>query len=50
MTEDKANTIYRCIERECQRDNLTEWCEDYGFTVDEFYEFLSRCSVEEVQE
>lgn len=36
----KAETIEYAIEKECQRYSLVEWCEEWGFTIEEFYRFL----------
>lgn len=36
----KAEKIYHNICKECSRYSLTEWCEECGFTLDDFYRFL----------
>ena len=36
----KAERIEYAIEKECQRFNLVEWCENWDITVEEFYRFL----------
>ena len=36
----KAKTIAYAITKECQLYNFAEWCEEWGFTVDDFYRFL----------
>lgn len=40
MKKSTAKTISRAIQKECQRFSLEEWCKEWNFTVDEFYEFL----------
>lgn len=40
MKKSTAETISRAIEKECQKYSLSDWCEEWDFTVDEFYEFL----------
>jgi hypothetical protein len=37
----KAETIQRMIEKECERNSLTELCDWWGISVGDFYEFLS---------
>ncbi len=32
--------IAYAIEKKCSDWNLTEWCEDWGFTVEDFEKFL----------
>lgn len=41
MKKSTAETISYAITKECQRRSLSDWCEDWDITVDEFYEFLS---------
>lgn len=36
----KVETIRYAIEKECCRNNLTEWCEEWGFTVEDFKRFM----------
>lgn len=36
----KAETIKYAISKECSRFSLIDWCEECGFTLDEFEEFL----------
>lgn len=36
----KAETIEYAIRKECQRFSLVEWCEEWGFSTDDFYKFL----------
>lgn len=36
----KAETIAYAIEKECKRYSLVHWCEEWGFTVDDFDRFL----------
>ena len=36
----KGQTIEYAIQKECQRYSLVDWCEEWDFTIDEFYEFL----------
>lgn len=33
-------TIRHAIEKECRRISLTDWCENWEFTVDVFYKYL----------
>ena len=40
MDLEKAKTIKYMIEKECQRQDLSEICEYWDVTVDEFNEFL----------
>jgi hypothetical protein len=37
----KSETIEYAIKKRCQEYSLVEWCEEWEFTVDEFYKFLS---------
>lgn len=37
----KAETIEYAIKKKCQEYSLVDWCEEWEFTVDEFYRFLS---------
>ena len=37
----KAETIAYAIKKECSRYSLIEWCEEWGFTVDDFKKFLN---------
>lgn len=37
----KGETIEYAIKKRCQEYSLVEWCEEWEFTVDEFYRFLS---------
>ena len=37
----KAETIAYAIKKECQRYSLVDWCEEWGFSVDEFNRFLT---------
>ena len=36
----KAETIKYAIKKECCRYSLIEWCNEWGFTVEEFERFL----------
>lgn len=36
----KGETIEYAIKKKCQEYSLVEWCEEWEFTVDEFYRFL----------
>lgn len=36
----KGGKIEYAIKKECQRYSLVDWCEEWNFTVDEFYKFL----------
>lgn len=36
----KGETIVYAIKKECQRDSLCEWCNMYGFTIEEFERLL----------
>lgn len=40
MDEKKAETIKLMIEKECCRTSLTELCEYWGVTTEDFWEFL----------
>lgn len=40
MTLDTATKVREMIEKECQRDSLTDLCDTWGLTVQDFYEFL----------
>ena len=40
MTKEKAEKISYAIEKECCKFDLTDWCEEWEFTTDEFDEFL----------
>lgn len=33
-------TIRHAIEKECRRISLTDWCENWGFTTDDFDKYL----------
>lgn len=33
-------TIRHAIEKECRRISLTDWCENWGFTADDFNKYL----------
>ena len=37
----KAEIIAYAITKECQRYSLADWCEEWGFSVDEFDRFLT---------
>ena len=37
----KGETIEYAIKKRCQEYSLVEWCEEWEFTVDDFYKFLS---------
>ena len=37
----KGETIAYAIRKECCRVSLVEWCKGWGFTIEEFLEFLS---------
>ena len=37
----KAEIIAYAIKKECQRYSLVDWCEEWGFSVDEFNRFLT---------
>lgn len=34
----KAKTVFRMIEKECQRNSLVDLCEYWGITLNDFYE------------
>lgn len=36
----KAETIEYAIKKECSYFNLTDCCENWDFTIEEFYRFL----------
>lgn len=36
----KSETIEYAIKKKCQEYSLVDWCEEWDFTVDEFYKFL----------
>ncbi len=36
----KAETIAYAIKKECCRYSLKEWCDTWGFTIDDFDKFL----------
>ncbi len=36
----KGEVIEYAIKKKCQEYSLVDWCEEFGFTVDEFYKFL----------
>lgn len=36
----KWDTIRCAIQKECRRDDLSEWCEYWGFSVEDFETFL----------
>ncbi len=36
----KAEIIAYAIKKECQSYSLVDWCEKWGFSVDEFNRFL----------
>ena len=40
MDNKKAETIAYAIRKKCSEYSLIEWCESWGFTIDEFEEFL----------
>ena len=35
-----GETIAYAIRKECSRYSLVEWCEGWGFTIEQFKEFL----------
>ncbi len=35
-----GETIAYAIRKECSRYSLIEWCEEWGFTIEQFQEFL----------
>ena len=39
MSRDKVATIAYAIRKECQKDSLYDWCENWDITVDGFEEF-----------
>lgn len=41
MKKSTAETISYAIKKECQRISLSDWCDSWEITVDEFYEFLT---------
>lgn len=41
MSRYKAEIIAYAIRKECQKDSLYEWCENWDITIDEFEEFLA---------
>lgn len=49
MSKDTAETIAYAIRKECQRDSLNDWCEEWGITINEFEEFLVN-RIKEVKE
>jgi len=36
----KGETIEYAIKKKCQEYSLVDWCEEWGITIDEFYDFL----------
>lgn len=40
MDAEKVKRIRRMIEKECQRMSLTDLCENWDVTCDDFYEYL----------
>lgn len=40
LSKEKARNITAMIRKECQRTSLTELCEYWGVTVEDFEEFL----------
>ena len=36
----KAETIEYAIHKECCRYSLVEWCEEWGFSIEDFKKFL----------
>lgn len=40
MTQAEAINIEYAINKECSRHSLEEFCENYGFTIEDFREFL----------
>lgn len=40
MTRERAEAVSYMVAKTCQKDSLADLCEDWGVTVDEFYEFL----------
>lgn len=35
-----SETIAYAIQKECSRFSLVEWCEEWGFTLEQFERFL----------
>lgn len=35
-----SETIAYAIQKECSRFSLVEWCEEWGFTLEQFKQFL----------
>lgn len=49
-----SETIAYAIKKECSRYSLVEWCEEWGFTVEQFKRFLQAgvdgCRIEQEDE